>query len=621
LKAGDPGIHRDPSIHGDFSKTCEARESSEYMKTREMKGSRQSAMSSGWRNRAGEPVCAGPLVFAFLMLVPGTGGNGVTSGQLAAQETPSVQEGVPSDPSEYDGYVHEPLFRTADRCMSCHNNVVGPNGEDLSIGFDWRGSMMANSSRDPYWQAAVRREVLDHPSASEAIQNECAKCHMPMASYEARVTGDELGVFTHLPADPATSRADSLAADGVSCTLCHQIQPDNLGTEESMVGGFQIDSTTAWGQRHLFGPFQVDSGRVTIMHSSAQFEPREGDHIQSSELCATCHTLRTHALGPEGDVIGELPEQVPYQEWEHSAYAGEQSCQSCHMPVVEDSIAVTGVLGVERAEVSRHVFRGGNFFMLRMLNRYRNELGVEARPEELTSNIRQTEEHLRTRSARLEIADSRLEAGRLDLQLSVENLAGHKLPTAYPSRRAWVHLTVRDTEGDVVFESGRLEPSGRIVGNDNDEDPARFEPHHERIESEDQVQIYEVIMVGPDDEVTTGLLTGVRYTKDNRLLPTGFDKSTAPAEIGVHGEAETDLDFEDGSDRITYSVDVAGVDGPLTVEAELWYQPIGYRWARNLADYDAFETRRFVRYFESMSDVSGLALARAGEVVEEQQAR
>ncbi|MDX1566147.1 MAG: multiheme c-type cytochrome, partial [Longimicrobiales bacterium] len=268
--------------------------------------------------------------------------------QEAGPVESSVREGVPSDPDAYAGYAHTPLFRTSDRCMSCHNDVVGPDGMDLSIGFDWRASMMANSARDPYWQAAVRREVLDHPSVSEAIQNECAKCHMPMASYEARAAGEELGVFAHLPSNPMRTRADTLAADGVSCTLCHQIQPDNLGTEESMVGGFRIDRTTAWGERRLFGPFQVDSGRVTIMHSSARYEPVEGDHIQSSELCATCHTLRTHAFGPGGEVIGELPEQVPYQEWAHSDYAGEQSCQSCHMPVVEDSIPVTGVLGVER---------------------------------------------------------------------------------------------------------------------------------------------------------------------------------------------------------------------------------------------------------------------------------
>ena len=38
-------------------------------------------------------------------------------------------------------------------------------GEDLSIGFAWRASIMANAARDPYWQAAVRREVYRRDGA------------------------------------------------------------------------------------------------------------------------------------------------------------------------------------------------------------------------------------------------------------------------------------------------------------------------------------------------------------------------------------------------------------------------------------------------------------------------
>ncbi len=45
--------------------------------------------------------------------------------------------------------------------------------------------MMAHSSRDPYWQASVRREVLIRPSARFAIENECSACHMPMSRFTA----------------------------------------------------------------------------------------------------------------------------------------------------------------------------------------------------------------------------------------------------------------------------------------------------------------------------------------------------------------------------------------------------------------------------------------------------
>ena len=34
------------------------------------------------------------------------------------------------------------LFVTADRCMACHNGLVTQSGQDVSIGVDWRASMM-----------------------------------------------------------------------------------------------------------------------------------------------------------------------------------------------------------------------------------------------------------------------------------------------------------------------------------------------------------------------------------------------------------------------------------------------------------------------------------------------
>jgi hypothetical protein len=142
-----------------------------------------------------------------------------------------------------------------------------------------------------------------------------------------------------------------------------------LGTRASFVGGFKIDTNLGPGERHEYGPFEIDMGHTTIMRSSATFQPKETKQvIRSSELCATCHTLLTKALDAQGNVIGELPEQVPYQEWQHSEYKETKSCQACHMPVVEEQVPITSVFGEPREGFSRHTFVGGNFFMQRILN-------------------------------------------------------------------------------------------------------------------------------------------------------------------------------------------------------------------------------------------------------------
>ena len=406
------------------------------------------------------------------------------------------------------------------------------------------------------------------------------------------------------------SDAGRLAADGVSCTLCHQISRERLGTPESFTGGFVVNAPPDAGPA-IFGPFRVDPGRTRIMHSSAGVTPTEATHIQQSELCATCHTLYTKALGPNGEVTASLPEQVPYLEWRHSALRTERSCQSCHMPEVSEPTPVSSVLGEPRPGLSRHAFIGGNFFMLRMLNRFRTELGVEALPVELETTARATELQLQTGTAAVSVAGARASGGRLDLDVAVRNLTGHKFPTGYPARRAWLHVVVRDRDGRAVFESGAVTASGAIDGNDNDADAARYEPHHDEIRSAADVQIYESMMVDASGAVTTGLLKGTRFVKDNRLLPRGFDKTTAAADIAVRGEAASDEDFGADGDRVRYLVDVSGTAGPLQVTVELRYQPIGFRWARNLAPYDADEPRRFVSYFDAMSPQSSIVVGTA----------
>ena len=508
------------------------------------------------------------------------------------------------------------LFATSATCLVCHNGITTASGEDVSIGADWSATMMAHAAKDPYWQAAVRREITDHPTLAAAIEDKCSTCHMPMARYEAHLGGGSGQVFGNLPAGVGEDRATALAADGVSCSACHQITDEDLGEAASFTGGFHVDETTAWGERSLLGPFTTDSGRAALMRSATGFTPREGAHIQSSELCASCHTLYTEAYDEQGREIGRLPEQVPYLEWQHSAYpARAEGCQSCHMPVVTEPVPVTGVLGQPREEVSRHIFMGGNFFVLGMLNRHRDELGVEALPQEMDRAQRRTVEHLQTSAARVALEAPTVSDGRLEVRVRVENLAGHKLPTAYPSRRAWLQMTVRDAAGAVVFESGAFRPDGSVAGNDNDQDGSRYEPHYDLIERADQVQIYEAVMVDVAGRVTTGLLSGVRFAKDNRVTPEGFVRETAVGDVAVRGDASADPDFIGGSDGVGYRVPVDPAAGPFTVEAALWFQPIGYRWARELVPYEAVETRRFVAYYEEAAASSAVVLARDSGVV------
>jgi hypothetical protein len=180
----------------------------------------------------------------------------------------------------------------------------------------------------------------------------------------------------------------------------------------------------------------------------------------------------------------------------------------------------------------------------------------------------------------------------------------------------WLHVVVRDASGRLLFESGAVERDGRIRGNDNDDDGSRHEPHYDTIRESDQVQIYESIMVDDRQRITTGLLQASAFVKDNRLLPRGFEKADAPADVAVRGEAADDPDFAGAGDRVSYVIDVTRTQGPFDVTVELRYQPVAFRWAQNLQRYDAPEPRRFVAWYDAMATGSSAVLARATQRVD-----
>jgi hypothetical protein len=501
-------------------------------------------------------------------------------------------------------------FRTSDHCSSCHTALKSDKGETVSISGDWSASIMANAARDPYWQSSVRREVTDHPEAGVAIQDECATCHMPLQRLQDKAAGHDTPVLKRFPLR-AGNADDAAAADGVSCAVCHQIQPTGLGTPATVNGNFAV-APSGTNPRPAFGPFAPANPTINTVHVfSGGYTLVQSDHIRDAALCGSCHTLYTTAYGPGGKPIGRLPEQMTYLEWQHSSYQGKETCQQCHMPAVNGQVAVSAIMGGPRDGVRHHTFTGANFFMQAMLGAHSGDLAVVDQPAALAAAAKQTTEFLQSQAARVSIAPAQLSAGPLSFAVKVENLTGHKLPTAFPSRRAWLHVTVTAANGQIVFESGKLNADGSIAGNLNDADATRFSPHYTQITKPDEVEIFEPILGDAQGQVTTGVLTATQYLKDNRILPAGFDKSAAPADIAVHGKAAEDPDFAAGSATTHYAVSTGSAAGPFRISAELVYQPIGFRWAHNLASYKAQGTQSFVHDFEQAAANSAVVLAHA----------
>lgn len=488
-------------------------------------------------------------------------------------------------------------FSTSGNCARCHTDMQDQAGNDVSADRLWRGSMMANASKDPYWQASVKSQLVNVPELNGVIEDKCATCHMPMARFALAQEGQQGLIFGEgLNHDGHPQH--EFAMEGVSCTLCHQVEDQRLGQESSFSGEFVIDPGRPTGARWAYGPYPENDRYELIMGGPSGFLPRDSEHVNQSELCAVCHTLYTPYVDQDGEIGGFFPEQVPYLEWKHSGVGHEKECQDCHMPTAAGGVVLSNTGGGPRSPFYQHLFVGGNTYMLRVLRKYGEEMGVSASSADLESKIEDTLQQLQQNAARLSIADVSQHGSQMQIRLSIENKSGHKFPTAFPSRRAWIHLTVKDGTGETIYESGAYNERGMILDGKHDQDPDAYDAHYDTIRSEDQVQIYETVLEDIYGEITTVLLHASGYIKDNRIPPHGFDKETAGEDIRVIGNAMDDDNFLGGRDTVNYSVDIDGQEGPFSIEAELLYQSIGFRWAVNLQRDDSAESERFLRYYE-----------------------
>ncbi len=494
-------------------------------------------------------------------------------------------------------------FSGSGNCSLCHNQLYDNQQQNVSIETDWSATMMANAAKDPFWKAKVRTELNRNPHLADVINDKCSRCHAPMANFEAKKHNESITILANdngfLNANHA--RHDE-AMDGVSCTLCHQIQdsPD-LGTLDSFTGKYKIGNN-----RKIYGPY--DNVFTRPMYMRTGYTPVFSQHIKESEICATCHNLKTPYVDEFGNILSdtpesEFPEQMPYSEWLHSSYPGTNSCQSCHMARTDGvSISSRPWWVQERNDFAIHEFVGANKFMLNMLNDNKQQLGVTSNN---FNDILAATDNILQSSASIELVNQSFNQGQIDFTLKINSHTGHKLPSAYPSRRVIVHVTITDSQNNIVFESGKVHADGSIEGVDADTDALAYEPHYDLITSQDQVQVYEAIMGDNNSEVTYTLLRGMQYLKDNRLLPIGFDKTTAPDDVAVTGNAYSDNNFTGGSDQIRYQV--AGLaNDTYHVQVELVYQTIAFGFVRDLFNDTSAEVNDFKKMYEESTHKSSV---------------
>ena len=155
-------------------------------------------------------------------------------------------------------------------CTNCHRFEDDDNPDEMTAPYEnWSLSMMAQSVRDPVWQAAVTIANQDAAGAGEY----CIRCHAPMGWGSGRSTTGNLDDLW-VPDD----------TDGVSCNFCHRMVDPVLSAEnpvedasilQALVdAGTYPDPAHPGNGRFIFDPSDTRRGPlddVTInMHGASQ---------------------------------------------------------------------------------------------------------------------------------------------------------------------------------------------------------------------------------------------------------------------------------------------------------------------------------------------------------------
>ncbi|MFK7927951.1 MAG: hypothetical protein AB8H79_07165, partial [Myxococcota bacterium] len=494
-------------------------------------------------------------------------------------------------------------------CAECHTAtdqavaLKDASGRSVGPADLWPGSMMAHAARDPIFRASVAIEAQAAGADADAVEAECLRCHAPAAWAEHTLAGVDPPSLSTLSDSGVFS---DLARDGANCMGCHLQRAEDLGSEASFSGQLNVND-----QRLLFGPHRLPL--VGPMRNVARFTPTESSHVQRGELCASCHTLQTHAVDGSGALTGDVvTEQGTFLEWRSSAYNpefGQESaatCQACHMPVVDpDGVSIRARIARDpngadftrtyaREPVARHLLYGGNTFVLSLIRDHRDLLGSPASDAQLQASIEGTRAFLNT-AATVDVGAGMWVGDRVHVPIRVNNHTGHKLPTGYPSRRVWLAVEIVDGLGKTVFSSGATDARGQIVDGQgqplaSERDGGPVEAHRDRVGEDSGPIIWQSWLEDSDGMPTELLRRGARYAKDNRILPTGWAPSDGDAaKLAPVGVAE-DPTFIAGSDTVTLDVGLAD-EGPYILHVELLYQSFSPRFLGKVTASELPEAR------------------------------
>ena len=406
------------------------------------------------------------------------------------------------------------------QCASCHGNY----DTDNEPWYNWRGSMMSQAARDPFFFACMAIAEQDAPSVGDL----CIRCHSPGGWQEGRSV------------DTDGDLLNAKDRHSIHCDFCHRMVDQNYvegvspAVDLDVLAGVDPHPLHYGNGQFINDPTPLRRGPYADAEANHEFV--ESPYHRSSDLCGVCHDVSSPVFSkvadrdyapntfdeehPTMEIRGMFPIERTYSEWSRSEYAATgvyapqfagnkldgivSTCQDCHMRDV--SARGSNITGTKvREDLGLHDFTGGNTFVL--------DLVGDFYPDEVDAAQLQSAKD--RAHAMLNLAATLLLTSEdFGVTVRVINETGHKLPSGYPEgRRIWLNVEAKDASGQTVFESGAYD----FTEADLLDDP--------------QIKVYEIHPgLSPSLAGALGLDPGKSFHfvlndtiySDNRIPPRGF---------------------------------------------------------------------------------------------------
>lgn len=391
------------------------------------------------------------------------------------------------------------ILRRANGAQACRDRatgiaITGSGGEHWCVNChsaaDNLGSTMPAWDGRAAGDPSSRRPVRDILGARALEGISCGFCHQvhgPVGPRGSRgYQGNPTWTSTTTGATFAMRPEDARGLFGIG-NSGYDLRPEEL----LLPAGSTRGSAARPG---LASPDPATGGFDPVVHARPSSNARA--YLQTSEFCGTCHDVRlfgTDTLGgPRGEHFKRL--RNAYSEWaswaktEERAGRAPATCQDCHMSsypgVCEPGAPPGGAADPEcppdmhfvkrspgskpRArpadnspeprDVSTHYFSGVDVPLSR---EFAEELIDEPTVDlaGIPLSARRRRDILLRHTFRFDVRGARRGGAGLEIPIEIENVgAGHRVPAGFSQEREfWVHLTVRDGTGRLLYEVGHVD--------------------------------------------------------------------------------------------------------------------------------------------------------------------